>query len=89
LTNANPKYLIGDVKLLEHFDVSSIIVIVVTVILFALAVYHKGISHDLLLEAGVFLVSVKLIQSSYKSSVATKKLEEKLDQIIVDLNKKN
>ncbi len=65
----------------KHFDAPSLLVIVVTLILFALAILTKGFTHDLLLEAGVFLVSVKLILMAYKSSVSAASLERKLDQI--------
>ena len=38
-------------------------------------------THDLLLEAGVFLVSVKLIMMAYKNSVAGKKIMDELREI--------
>lgn len=65
----------------KHFDAPSLLVIAVTLILFVLAVFTKGFTHDLLLEAGVFLVSVKLILMAYKSNVAAASVERKLDQI--------
>lgn len=58
----------------EHFDAGSLIVIIITFVLFVLALFTKGFTHDLLLEAGVFLVSVKLILMAYKSSVTSKEL---------------
>ncbi|MEW5733887.1 MAG: hypothetical protein AB1921_03475 [Thermodesulfobacteriota bacterium] len=42
-------------------NIVSAAVIATTFILFVLALFFKGFTHDLLLEAGVFLVSVKLI----------------------------
>jgi hypothetical protein len=45
----------------KRFDPGSLLVIVITFILFVAALFTKGFTHDLLLEAGVFLVSVKLI----------------------------
>ena len=65
----------------KHFDAPSLLVIAVTLILFVVAIFAKGLTHDLLLEAGVFLVSVKLILMAYKSSVSAASLERKLDQI--------
>ena len=65
----------------KHFDVPSLLVIAVTLILFVFAIFTRGLTHDLLLEAGVFLVSVKLILMAYKSSVSAKSLERKLDHI--------
>ncbi|RUM38130.1 MAG: hypothetical protein DSY70_08480 [Desulfobulbus sp.] len=52
----------------KYFDAASLAVIVITFVLFVFALVAKGITHDLLLEAGVFLVSVKLIMMGYKNS---------------------
>ncbi len=54
---------------MKHFDKGSLIVIAVTFILFVSALFFTGFTHDLLLEAGVFLVSVKLIIMAHKASV--------------------
>ena len=62
-------------------DPGSIVVMLLTLILFVGAVFTKGFTHDLLLEAGVFLVSVKLIIMAYKNSVSTKVLLEELLEI--------
>jgi hypothetical protein len=60
----------------------SLLIIVMTVILFVTALFAKRFTHDLLLEAGVFLVSVKLILLAHKSSVASATMQQKLDEII-------
>lgn len=65
----------------KHFDIGSIIIIVITFVLFVTALFVKGLTHDLLLEAGVFLVSVKLIIMAYKSSVFIKGIKEELKEI--------
>ncbi|MEJ2041153.1 MAG: hypothetical protein P8X55_19835 [Desulfosarcinaceae bacterium] len=65
----------------EHFDIGSFIVIVITFVLFIFALFAKGFTHDLLLEAGVFLVSVKLILMAYKNSMASKELLSELKAI--------
>jgi hypothetical protein len=65
----------------EHFNIGSLIVILMTMLLFVLALFFKGFTHDLLLEAGVFLVSVKLIIMSYKSSVTSKEIKDCLQEI--------
>jgi hypothetical protein len=49
----------------RHFDLGSLVVIVTTFILFVSAVFTKGLTHDILLKAAVFLVSVKLIIMAY------------------------
>ncbi len=59
-------------------------IIVITFILFVIALFTKGLTHDLLLEVGVFLVSVKLILMAFKNSKYMEGLSEQLN----DLNKK-
>ena len=65
----------------RHFDTGSLIVVGITFVLFGIALLEKGFTHDLLLEAGVFLVSVKLIILGYKNSVATAALKNDLAEI--------
>jgi len=43
--------------------------------------YTKGFIHDLLLEAGMLLVSIKLIMMVYKNSVHANVIEKKLMEI--------
>jgi hypothetical protein len=62
-------------------DLSTVIVIILTVGLFVLALFVKGFTHDLLLEAGVFLVSVKLMLMAKKNAETESRLEEYLVQI--------
>jgi len=65
----------------KHFDGWSLLVIAITLVLFVGALFAKGLTHDLLLEAGIFLVSVKLILMGYKSSVSNISIRQKLDEI--------
>ena len=65
----------------QHFDAWSWLVILITLGLFVVALFAKGFTHDLLLEAGVFLVSVKLILMTYKNGVRADALQQKLDEI--------
>ena len=65
----------------KHFDFWSVVVIALTLLLFVMALLIKGLTHDLLLEAGVFLVSVKLILMGHKNSVLAIETEKRLDQI--------
>ena len=71
----------------RHFDRGSIVVIVITFVLFVIALFTKGFTHDLLLETGVFLVSVKLIMMAYKSSVAMKSIQRELSEIKNEMTK--
>jgi hypothetical protein len=73
----------------KHFDFWSIVVIALTLILFVMALLIKGLTHDLLLEAGVFLVSVKLILMSHKNGVLAIATEKRLDQIYDLLSRQN
>ena len=53
----------------------------ITFVLFALALVTEGFTHDLLLEAAVFLVSVKLMLMTHRNSIQTRALDAKLDCI--------
>jgi hypothetical protein len=53
----------------KHLDRNTQITLGVTLVLFVVALFEKGFTHDLLLEAAVFLVSAKLVLLSYKASV--------------------
>jgi hypothetical protein len=65
----------------KYFDPGSFIVIMITFILFIAALFTKGFTHDLFLEAGVFLVSVKIIIMSYKNSILSETLNAQLMDI--------
>ena len=62
----------------QYFDVGTLLVILLTLVLLVAALYYTGFTHDLLLEAGVFLVSVKLILMSYKNTVSSLELKGEL-----------
>jgi hypothetical protein len=69
---------------METFKASdpwAIIVIVLSCALFVLALFLKGFTHGLLLEAGVFLVSLKLILMAKKNTEIEYRLERHLTQI--------
>jgi hypothetical protein len=70
-------------KIRSPFDPGSWVVIAITLVL--LALFEKGLTHDLLLEAGVFMVSVKLIIMSYKNSLMAARIDAKLDDIAAEL----
>ena len=65
----------------KHFDTASLIVIVITFILFTVALFVKGLTQDMLLEAGVLLVSIKLIMMAYKTGIANKEIKQELQEI--------
>jgi len=55
----------------RYVDVTSALTIAATFLLFGIAIFVKGLTHDLLLEGGVFLVSLKLIIGGYKNTAST------------------
>jgi len=65
----------------KRVDAGSLGVMAVTLVLFVAAVFVKGMTHDLLLEAGVFLVSVKLMIMAYKNSVASEALQREIREL--------
>ncbi len=69
-------------SLWKNLGLGSIAVITVTLILFLSALFVKGFTHDLLLEAAVFLVSVKLIIITYRNSQGVESIEKKLDLVL-------
>jgi hypothetical protein len=71
----------------KFIDRGSLLVAAITLGLFIAALFTKGVSHDLFLEAGVFLVSVKLIVMAYRNSVSVSSLDRKLDTILANLSK--
>ena len=75
-------------KVRALFDPGSLVVIAITLVLFVWALFEKGLTHDLLLEAGVFMVSVKLIIMSYKNFLMAATIDRKLDAIVAELKKR-
>ncbi len=71
----------------KHFNLGSLIVILVTFALFAISLFVEGLTHDILLEAGVLLVSIKLILMSYKLTTSERSLHVKLDTIYTELTR--
>ncbi len=76
-------------NLKERLDLGSLVVIVVTFVLFLLSLFVKGFGHDFLLDAGIFLVSVKLIPMSFRNNLHTKELNQRLDEIKNLIKKKS
>jgi hypothetical protein len=73
----------------RYFSIADMVVILITFILFTIALFVKGLTHDLLLESGVLLISVKLIMMNYKLYVSNDKITEKLtaiEKILKDLH---
>lgn len=68
---------------LSSFDPWSAVVIALTLGLFLVSVFVKGFTHELLLEAGIFLVSVKLILLGQKNTVFSRATNQRLEHIAI------
>ena len=75
--------------MLKYLDKGTIVVIVITIILFSVALFLKGFTHTLLLEAGVLLVSIKLIMMAYRNSLNYSDLKKELTEIRQLLEEQN
>jgi hypothetical protein len=71
----------------KHLDGSTQFTLVITLVLFVVALFEKGFTHDLLLEAAVFLVSAKLVLLSYKASVNNDAITAQLAQVSQSLTR--
>jgi hypothetical protein len=71
----------------RRLDIGSRLVVLMTFVLFVAALFVKGFGHDLLLETGVFLVSVKLIIMAYKNSVTQGQVTDRLDGLQTNLTR--
>jgi len=67
--------------MIKYFDRGTIIVVIITILLFAVALFVKGFTKALLLEAGVLLVSIKLIMMTYRNSLNYLDLKKELNEI--------
>lgn len=72
----------------KYFDAGTIVVIMVTGLLFVVALFVKGFTHGLLLEAGVLMVSIKLIMMAYRNSLNYEELKKDLHEIKILLKEK-
>ena len=65
----------------NRLDFGSVLIIAITFILFVVSLFVKGLSHDILLDSAVFLVSVKIIIMSFKNESYIKELSKQLEEI--------
>ena len=72
---------LNDNHMTRYFDKWTIIIIIITVVLFVIALFVKGFTHLLLLEAGVLLVSIKIIMMSYRNIQNYEELKKDLNEI--------
>ena len=73
----------------RYLDTPSTIVAAVTLALFVAALFVKGLTHDLFLEAGVFLVSTKILLMMHANHTAAIQIEKKIDTLLSQLARRN
>jgi cell division protein FtsW (lipid II flippase) len=71
----------------KYLSKTDLIVIIITAVLFIIALFMKGFTKELLLEAGVLLVSIKLILMNHKNASVNEIILKKLEQINQQLEK--
>jgi hypothetical protein len=67
---------------MRYLDTGSIVVMTITLVLFVVALFMKGMTHDMLLEAGVFLISLKMMIMLYKNARAGERTQRLLEEIV-------
>jgi len=65
----------------KYLSITDLFVVIVTILLFAIALFTTALTHDILLEAGVLLVSIKIIMMNYKNTISNKLIVKTLDEI--------
>ena len=65
----------------RKFDLGNTIIIAITFLLFAIALFSTGFTKDLLLESGVLLVSIKIIRMSSANRNSNREIIKKLNEI--------
>ena len=71
----------------KRLDLGTQLTLAITLGLFVIALFEIGLTHDLLLEARVFLVSVKLVIMSYKANTNIATLDSQLITMTTSLQR--
>ena len=72
----------------QWLDLGSTLTIVVTLALFVVSIFVTGLTHDLLLEVGVFLVSLKLILMSHKNGLMEAEILRRLEDLAAAIDQR-
>jgi len=65
----------------KHFSKSDLLVIIITFLLFTIALFSKGFTKDLFLEIGILLVSIKIIMMNHKNLSKNENIMKELEEI--------
>ncbi len=61
--------------------ISTVSIVLITFALFIAAIFSKGLTHDIFLEAGVFLISIKIIYLTLRTNSITRKIQKQLESM--------
>lgn len=65
----------------RYLSSADILIIGITVALFVIALFVKGLTQDLLLEAGILLISIKIIMMNYTNKQINMEILRKLEKM--------
>ncbi|MEE4255800.1 MAG: hypothetical protein V2I47_02050 [Bacteroidales bacterium] len=65
----------------KYLSTADFVIIVITAILFGVALFVKGLTQDLLLEVGILLISVKIISMNYSNKRLSQEILKKLEKM--------
>jgi len=65
----------------KYLSTADFVIIVITAILFGVALFVKGLTQDLLLEVGILLISVKIILMNYSNKRISQEILNKLEKM--------
>jgi len=66
---------------IKTIDRASLATLIITLFLFSISLAEKGLTQEILLEAGVFLVSIKLVLATHKIDLRIKSVDDKLSRL--------
>jgi hypothetical protein len=73
---------------LRKLDTASMVLLLITVMLFFTALFERGLTREFLQELAVFLVSAKLVLASRKAELSSRTLDRKLDLLLARENER-
>jgi len=65
----------------KYLTLGDIVILTITVLLFVVAIFTEGFIHNLSLEAGILLVSIKAIMIGYKIKLLNRAILKELGDI--------
>jgi hypothetical protein len=74
-------------KITRYMDKGTLTVAAITLILFCVSLAEKGLTHEILADAAVFLVSVKLLLMLYHQAVEDQKTHSDIADLAVSLHR--